>query len=335
MRKSLPLTIITVWLLAVLGPTAARAACPDTLCQCLGTAKNYTAVSATNLTVAFGKISASGYSYKVETDVEGTVCGAGPTTLLGSAEEAPTVLSDVVGKLTIENAIKVKGVKSYGVLDPGVEVNGDLVTGGGAIVNPQLAIVDGAIDTTGTHPLVGDCTNAQNDVAQTATTFDGLTATQTLPAVVAKGGEEGPFVITTAPGLNVIDAESIKVAPKGVSGYPEGSELTIDMDAAATLVVIRTPKLSIGKLCLVSLTGAGANPERAIFYVNSMKSAKVSQEAVVEPAILAPLSTVTVLGGAEASNVYGRKVTIKGAQMTSAFVCSPSGAFLDGGAPLF
>ena len=69
--------------------------------------------------------------------------------------------------------------------------------------------------------------------------------------------------------------------------------------------------------------------------MTSPSGVRISQSASVEPVILAPQSTVTVLATAGASNVYGKKVVIKGAQVAGVLTCSPSGAFLDGGEPLF
>jgi hypothetical protein len=249
----------------------------------------------------------------------------------GDAEEALTTVGNVAARAGAGLlGIRFKAVKIYGVLDPGSQVN-DVVTGGGSVINPQLAVIDGVIDTTGVHPLASRCAQGAIDVASAGTTLGGLTPTQTFEKLLANGGEETPLVVTAGPGLNVINATiEVGVVPKKVSGYPEPSELIIDMDPATTLVVINTPKLRVGKQCIIGVEGAGADPAKVVINVTSLKGVKLSQEADVQPVVLAPLSAVTVGQAVTSSSVFGRKVTVKGAEVGGILACSPSGAFLDG-----
>src|SRR5262245_34598586 len=116
----------------------ARAVCPDTLCDCLGAAVSFDGLANGTLTVKYGKRSVSGSSYRTETDVAGAVCGQ-IATLTGDAEEGPVSVGDVVGRAASPlTAIKFKGVRVSGIVDPGVEVGGVVATGGGLVANPQL-----------------------------------------------------------------------------------------------------------------------------------------------------------------------------------------------------
>jgi len=334
----LVIAILATILLGLSQARPAAAVCAN-MCDCIGAAKDFDALANDKLVVSFGKVSVSGSAYRVETDVDGAVCG-NLDTLVGAADEAETSVGDVVGRSGPgTTAIKFKGVRVYGELDPGVTVNGDVATGGGSVVNASLAIIEGNPDpdVSGNHPLVGSCRQGLSDLQTNSTELATLPATASIGVVVAKGGEEDVTVITTQPGVNIIHSDGIKVTPKHVSGYPEGSELTIDMDANATMVVINTPKLSVGKQCQITLTGPGADPQHVVINVTSKSGVKLSQESNVEVAILAPQSTVTALAAAEVSNLYGNKVTIKGAAVSGNFgpPCSPSGAFLESDGSLF
>ena len=314
--------------MALAGSTVARAACPDALCDCIGAAQNFDVLASDNLTISFGKISYSGYSYRVPVSVSAPSCGRVAT--IAGADDAFTEVGDIVALATSGIGIKFKAVKISGVVDPGTEVIGDVATGGSTVIGQDLAILDGGPpDTSGTHPLLASCNQAISDLTTNAGILAALTPDQSPLKILANNGSDGPVVLDAGPGRTVISSPSVVVSPRKVSGYPEGSELTINMDADATLVVINTPKLSVGTQCAITVSGPGADPSRVVLNVTSTKGVKIGKEASIDPVVLAMQSAVTVNPTAETSSIYGRKTTVRGAEVGGVLSCSPSGAFLD------
>src|SRR5437764_15348757 len=88
------MAILTTGMLGLSLPGLAGATCA-TVCDCIGAAKDFDALASDQLVVSFGKVSPSGSAYRVETNVDGAVCGQ-LDTLTGSADEAVTSVGDVV-----------------------------------------------------------------------------------------------------------------------------------------------------------------------------------------------------------------------------------------------
>ena len=215
----------------------ALAVCPDSLCDCLGSAGTFSTVASTKVKVAIAKVSSSGSAYKIPAQIVGDTCAA-EGQFAGDAEAPVETDSLLLLTPAPDEAVKFKAKKFYGILEPGVFVHGDVGTAGGSVLNAEAAVVDGVIDVTGTLPAVARCQQAQLDLATAASTLGGLTPTMSLGSVQAKGGGDAPTIITAPPGVTVATADSIQVKAAKVDGYPEGSEIDIEMDSATQAFII-------------------------------------------------------------------------------------------------
>jgi choice-of-anchor A domain-containing protein len=320
------LAVISV--LAVSGAAAAPVDCPTDLCACLGEASSFDVVAGASLKSKTGKERSSGYSYPIATTIADAVCAESAT--VSGRSDAVTTFGDTTLVAPTGTAASFKAAKVYGGVEPGTLIEGDLVTGGGTIKGAEAVTVTGATDTSGTHPEVSHCGQAMSDAASASATLAALEPTQDLGEIDANGGGASPFVITAGPGVNVIRTPAIYVKPIKVSGYQEGSAVVVEMDAETDAVIIDTAKVSVGQLCEISLAGDGADPSRVVINVSGTGAIKVSKGAIVEPMILAPDGKISVRDGSQASNLYARNVSLKGAEVGGMVDCaSPNGAFLD------
>lgn len=297
---------------------AATATCTDNnICTCLGEASRFDVIAGQALKVRLGRTRNSGYTYPVSSGIAGSVCGQ-----TASVAASTDAIIDIGGDMmllapagSVAATFKAKGDGSAGT-----SLGGDLATAGGSIKGAELVFVNGVTDTSGTHPGITTCTQAMGDATAASTHFAALATTQDLGKLIVRGGSATPAVISTHAGVNVITATTIAVQPARVDGYREGSELQIDIDSSADSVIINTGSLRVGASCLVSLTG---EVDQTKVIINVTGKAKVSKDASVEPAILAPTGSVIALTGSTVSSVFGRKVLIKGAQAGGILICSP------------
>jgi hypothetical protein len=308
------------------------AACPAAICDCLGAARSFSATASDLLRIRHGAVLEDGYLYRLAAGIDGRSCAR--QAVAAGAPDAVTEIGDLILLAPVgEIAARFRSVRVYGyAAEPGVSITGDLVTAGGSIKRPELALVSGTTDTTGGHSSIASCQQAVSDAEQAANTLAGLAPTEpSLGNLLVKTGSSGPLVVSVGTGVSVLSATAIVVRPKREYGYAEGSELAVDMPVGATAVVINTPKLSVGSRCTISVTGPGANPASVVINVVGGRGVRVAKEAIVEPAILAAASTIGARPQAQVSNVFGRKVVARGANVMDLLGCpaSPSGAFLD------
>jgi hypothetical protein len=303
----------------------ALAVCPDSLCDCLGSAGTFSTVASTKVKVAIAKVSSSGSAYKIPAQIVGDTCAA-EGQFAGDAEAPVETDSLLLLAPAPDKAVKFKAKKFYGILEPGVFVHGDVGTAGGSVLNAEAAVIDGVIDVTGTLPAVARCQQAQLDLATAASTLGGLTPTMSLGSVQAKGGGDAPTIITAPPGVTVATADSIQVKAAKVDGYPEGSEIDIEMDSATEAFIINTPTLKVGKFCTITAT----DPTKVIInVVGPGGRVGIDANAVIDVAVLAKDRKITAGADAITGNLYGIGVQVKGANVASTLACSPSGAFID------
>lgn len=323
----LPSLLLLTAMLLPAGPTLG--ACPANLCDCLGTAGTFSAVASGRIKAKTSKLRVSGSPYEVPMTILGDSCAT--LGQFGGTSDVPAE----TGLLAFlfagpGTAVKFQARKFYGVLEPGVYVHGDVATGGGAILGVDATIIDGVSDTTGTHPSISRCQQAPPAVAAAAAALAALTPTVSLGKLLVRGGSDNPYVITTGPGVTVASAERIGVKSARVDGYPDGSELDIQVDSATEAFVINTPKLAIGKLCTIT----ASDPTKVIINVTGPGGrVAIDNDAVVDVPVLAPERKITVGANATTGNLYGKDVQVKGGNVAPTLFCSPSGAFLDGDLP--
>lgn len=308
---------------------SALAACPASLCDCLGAAGTFSTVASTKVKVATAKVSFSGSAYKIPAELVGDTCAT--VGQFAGDGEAPTE-TDSLLLLTPapDKAVKFKAKKFYGILEPGVFVHGDVGTAGGSVLNAEAAVVDGVIDTTGTLPAVARCQQAQLDLVTAGTTLGGLSSTLSLGKILAKGGEGEPTIITAPPGVTVATADSIQVKAAKVDGYPEGSEISIETDSATQAFIINTPMLKVGKFCTITAT----DPTKVIINVTGPGGrVGIDAYAAIDVAVVAKDRKITAGAEATTGNLYGVAVQVKGSSVAPTLACSPSGAFLDASPP--
>jgi len=167
---------------------------------------------------------------------------------------------------------------------------GQCVTGGGGVTLESLSKCDNGFDQSGTNTKVTTLLPAANtDAAAFAVTLAGLTATQTLPAIVLSSGQN--YAITTVTGVNVIDVPSIVTAGS--------NQITITAGATDSVIInlgsAGTPgELSLGAPTQIRLSG-GITPDRVIFNViGSGGPVTIGTGSIVNGTVLAPDDVINV-----------------------------------------
>ena len=169
------------------------------------------------------------------------------------------------------------------------QVDGELVTGGGAVTGIDPECIYGTVDTSGTHAAVADCNQAFID-RQTASDFfasrpvDRELGNITIPPF-------DTYTLALAPN-EVVHIGSLEVN----GGYdPEFKLLCYDythLDITGGPGVVNIDRLEIGPCVYV-------DPPAAAVILNlpgSGHTIKIGRGAIVPAAILAPGRTVTVRG---------------------------------------
>jgi len=315
--------LVLVWVAVV--ASDAGAACPATLCDCLGEAGRYALVGG-QLQVKSGRISFSGYGYNVPSIIEGSVCGA--TGKVGGKAGGETDISADLLFTAGPGAIaaKFKGYKYYGYPYPGAFVGGDVATGGGSLVNTAFAEISGVTDTSGDYSEISSCSGALVDAAAASATLAALAPTQTFDDVLVAGGET--FTITGADGanvVNVVNIGSINVKSRSYDGYPIGGTLEISLPGPNdTMILNVATSLQVGNASGILVVDGPA--ENVIINVHGGNLSKVKiggHEAAIDPPILAPGDAkVITKGDSYISNLLGGdKLKIAGPSIADALFC--------------
>jgi hypothetical protein len=297
-----------------------RGVCPDDLCDCLPSAGAFNIVASGALKAQTGKYSVAGSPYIVEAILTNDACAT--TGKVQGRNDAPTQTSNLTFLAPLgDTAVKFRTKVIYGYTGLGVEVTGDVATGGGAVAGQSFAMISGVVDTSGSHSSIAPCQQALIDLPSASALLGALTPTQTLGDVVVKGGTAAPFQITAGPGVNVISATKIAVAAKSGGTSPDPSSLIIQTDPGTTAVVINTLKLTVGKTCDISLADPADASKVIINVTGSGGRVSVGREARIEVPVLSAQRKITLGQQGEATNLFGLSVTVKGGTVDDALAC--------------
>lgn len=279
----------------------ARAACPDTPCDCVGGASAYRIVA--------------DRLFDFDSVFYGNLCTR-TAQLAEPNEDGPP--EDIVGDLHAlagAGSVAVRGrIARQGPGDE-IVVAGALATGGGDVSGPISA---GTLDTTGNHPGIAACDQAMDDIVAGSQMLAALTPTQTLPRLIVD--HPGVTEFPVGPGVNVIQIDGRMV-------LRNEANLHIVLDPGTDAVVFNTRAFSMRRFSRIFVVGGDAT-KVMINVAGSGPSVVATSDTWITPAIFAPERTVRIKGARFAA-LFGERVVLR--QATTDFVTcpSPSGAFLD------
>lgn len=297
-----------------------RLPCPIDFCACLGEAQKFTLVANNIQAVQLKQTVPDEEPYFLESAVAGPTCGK--TGKFDGEEEAETALEgDVVLTEAEKRAVTLGGFpNAFGAAQPGVLIGGDLVTGGGDVKGFGLAVVDGVLDGTGTHPQVAVCNQAKADVQTASDYFKNLPASQTLPSLTVQNGDEQ--ILTAGDGIHVINIEGdLSVLPARIGGFPEPSVLRIEFGPDTDAVVINIAgDVVLGDECAIFAEGVAGS---VVLNVHGDGSKlKLKPDAAIEPAMIMPRGKPISVKQVELSNLYTpSSVKMKGTIISDVLSC--------------
>ena len=183
------------------------------ICLTLGALPVYSAVVQSTLTAKLTAV--YGYAW-FGTEFFGTAC-VGRARIRGARFIDHESRGHIVATSNVGTAIRFTDTPPYAYTTN--EVDGDIVTGGGAVSgNSTLEYLGGTVDTTGAHPELAHCRDAMTNARRVSARFASLPPTQVLGDVHVGPGER--VDITGAPG------EVIQVGSLTVSGGAAGQDCT-------------------------------------------------------------------------------------------------------------
>ncbi len=296
--------------------------CPSDLCACLGAAGQF-AIAGGTVKMIGGKIVEDGYAMPFGSSADDSICATKGT--FSGIYGGPTGLEADVLLLTAapkKVAAAFLGYKAEGMHYAGISIAGDLVTAGGKLSGvPANVDVTGATDTTGSNSKLAGCTQAMTDLASASTTFQGLTATQTLQPIKLKGADGD---ITAVAGVNVINIDSIKLAPsiERAYGFAYTTPATLNinlLDTTDTVIINVAKSLSVGTDCWIAVVGG--DPSQVIINMPGKAGPMIGNGATIDPLILVPNAGISVGVGSSTGNLFGKAVSLKGADVTTELAC--------------
>jgi len=236
------------------------------VCDALVDVRDFSAVAETVLKT--GVAVAGGYQLGVEMD--GKVC-ATKMTFLGSYGS-----DDLVAVKGVGNAIAFNGYDNAN----------NVYTGGGTVKGPREGFVSGTVDTSGTHPLVASCRQAQAAALSASAELAALPPSQSLGDITVNAGDT-----VYISGDGAIDIGSLTVNGKWGTGFCSSSaELYIS--GGAVVLNVRG-RLSIGSCARIDVTGDAA----AVINVPGRgRTIHVGGAAYVVAPILAPARNLVMSG---------------------------------------
>jgi len=326
--------VLAISLVSLAAQPALAQTCPQDLCACLGAAGHYGVVATNSIKLVSSKLTQSDgsggkYVTPFPASVDDSVC-ATVGSFAGIRAETPgdddaqlgadAILLNPTGKV----AATFVGYKVAKVLTPAVSVAGDLVTGGGTIKGAAAATITGATDTSGTSAKLPGCQQALSDFKSASATLQALTATQTI--ATTKIRQKGTDLdINVGAGTNVINLTSISLSPQVTKsyGYAYAVPATVNINLLPTtaVVIINVAKtVKIGKSCAIAVLGG--DPNRVIINAYGAKSSVgIAADASVDPMVLVANGGITVGRGAAVGNLFGKKITLRGAASTTNLAC--------------
>ena len=278
----------------------ARAACPETPCDCVGGAAAYRVVA--DRLFDFGSTFYGHLCTRTAQLAEPTDYGQ-PDDIVGDLHALAGA-----GSVAVRGRIARQG--------PGDEivVSGTLATGGGDVTGPVSA---GTLDTTGTHPGITACDQAEDDIVAGSQMLAALTPTQTLPRLVID--QPGLTQFPVGPGVNVIQVDGRIAMRQGI--------LEIVLDPGTDAVVFNARAFSMRRSTRIFVSGGDAT-KVMINLPGPGPSVVAKSDAWITPPVLAPERTMRIKGGTRFAALFGRRVIVH-QSVTDFDTCSPSGAFLE------
>lgn len=309
MSRPIPRVLIRfagAFLLFALVPLApVEAACPN-VCDCMGATKSFSLVAGKLMVLQEATWNDYGYSQLVETFVAGDICT--PRLLASGPAGYGTFMYGALATNSKGTAASFRQKGPYQDYDTyGVQVD-LLATGGGAVKG--LANLDYSyLDTTGTHPRVGDCRQAILDMKAASAAFDALPPTQVLGTFLVK---DDYATIEAGPGVNVIDMTRMLLLPGSSYGISGAAIVDIVTQEDTEAVIINTRGLVIGEYCQIYAD----DPTKVIInVVGPGPQVRISPFGLADLTILAPERTATVglqLGDFAVGGLMAERVRLKG-----------------------
>jgi choice-of-anchor A domain-containing protein len=220
--------LAAITLVAVASATSpAWPACPQVPCDCFGAALNYAGIGAEGAQITMGR-------YGAGSRANGDVCAS--TAFVGSKPY------NLGADTSTGSLILLKAIHNAAILVGACHVSGDVVTGGGSVLQRGLASVSGTIDTSGTDPRLDSCEQAITDAASASAFLAGLTPTRDLGSIRVTGGDI--LVLNADPGVNVWTATDIVVRAPGPDGITNGVVISFAPDTDAVILNVSRVLLS-------------------------------------------------------------------------------------------
>jgi hypothetical protein len=289
----------------------AHAACPESVPDCLGAAPTFSIV-ADKVVINRGIFGEEGYSEAVPARVVGGTCA--PTGLVAGPVICESTTGDLIFLAPDRVAVTFGSVRSFcsGFLPGiGVEVFGDVVTGGGPVRNMDAARVFGVVDTTGTDARLPVCGQANADRRSASATLAALAPTRDLGRINVD--PHGPDLVLTAdPGVNVWRATDIIVGSKTAPfGEVFEAYLTIALDPATESVVINVNRVSLGRYSSIGVAG---DPSKVV--LNLVGRGTLRTRGFVDPSVLSGDGTIKVKpNGSLYGGAFARRVEVVGGRV--------------------
>lgn len=189
----------------------------------------------------------------------------------------------------------------------------------------ENAIIDGVVDTSGSHPKVDLCRQAMIDAAQASLDLGGLPVNEDLGRVTLNPGEDMTLFFGGT-GVHVKSAVLVRLKKKGGSYAPD---ITFTFGLFRPLAVLNVERsVSAGKLGRIR-----TNPELPNAVLNLPEGGSVNGKANsgFQVVTLTPQGRIKIKADVHTCQLYGRDVRLKGTDVLHD--CLPpgssSGAFLD------
>jgi hypothetical protein len=303
-RDSGVLGLALLALASTLAPIA-RAACPQTYCDCFGQAGQYSIVATESARLIWGTYRSEGSTVYESANVAGLCTTA--VSLKGIEAGVNTAGSVGVGTLVALAGAGSEAVRATSVGDDFQVFVNLLVTGGGALVGADEAEVD-QLDTSGTHAQLATCTQAMADIRSASQTLAALPPTLDYGSIVLTGDEQ--LDIDVGPGVTVIEADKIVLRASPLS-YPP--RLRINTVPETEAVIVNTEQFSAGYASEVQGSRAIIN------VVGAGPSVRLTKYSGVAVPILAAERTVKItVPFTVMSRVYARRVFVRGGLVNGA-----------------
>jgi hypothetical protein len=308
--------------LSVALPLASWAAtCPENITTCLGSASEFQIVGARVFLLQGRWIYDDGVSFRLGSVVGGSVCAT--TAKVKGGSFLPTAISgDLILLAESGTAVRFVAGRVQGAKQARVNIEGDLITAGGSVQDPQWAIVDGVVDTSGSHPKLDLCRQAMVDAAQASSVLGNLPATEDLGSVTVLPLDDLELAFTGT-GAQVKSAVSIRLM---------SSESSLRFDIADTVdcaIVNVERSVSVGRVAAVSAIIGTFGQGKVLNLPGGGKVTALGFGDILATTV-APQGRIKATLG-QTCELYGRDVLLKGAEATRTCLppASPSGAFVD------